>query len=80
MFGCGLEDFVNFIPPSFLAAFSVAKTFKFDQTMCHDYGVKLSNLIDVVERKLSKPISKFEEEYWRNACLGIGYARKSEDA
>ncbi len=32
--GCGLEQSANFTPPSFPATFSVAKTFKFDSTMC----------------------------------------------
>jgi hypothetical protein len=75
--GCSLEKFVNFVPPSFPPSFSFGAAFKFDEQMCEDYGSKLSTLIESVERQLPNQISKFEEQYWHNACLGIGYARRA---
>ncbi len=76
--GCSLEQVANFVPPSFPPSYSFVRVFKFDPEMCRDYGTKLSNLVDSVEQKLRKPISKFEEQYWHNACLGIGYARRAQ--
>jgi hypothetical protein len=74
--GCHLEQTANFAPLSFPSSYSFVQSFKFDPTMCQDYGTKLSNLVDSVERKLPNTISKFEEQYWHNACLDIGYARR----
>lgn len=78
--GRSLEQTANFVPPGFPFNYSFVKVFRFNSDMCQDYGIKLSNLIDSVERKLPSPISKFEDQYWHNECLDIGYARLDNTA
>jgi hypothetical protein len=80
MLGSTLEQVASFTPPSFPPSYSFERLFKFDPEMCRDYGTKLSNLVDLVEHQIRKPISQFEEQYWHNACLGIGYARRAQAA
>ena len=76
--GRSLEQTANFVPPSFPSSFSFVRLFKFDLKMCEDYGTKLSRLVASVEQRLPNPISKFEGQYWHNACLDIGYARRAD--
>jgi hypothetical protein len=74
----GLEQITNVVPSLPLPApLPFSKLFTFERSMCQEYGARLSALVDAVERKLPSPISKFEEMYWHNAALGIGYARKA---
>jgi hypothetical protein len=77
VFGSSLEHTANFMPPSFPPSYSFTAIFKFDIEMCRDYGLKLISLIETIEGKLPNRISKFEEQYWHNACLDIGYARQA---
>ena len=72
---CSLEEVSNFIPPGFPEAF-FANSFRFNEDMCRDYAIKLNSLIETVEAALSERISEFEDAYWHNACLEIGYARR----
>ena len=65
---------MQFVPPDF----PFMNAFRFDRAMCLEYGTKLSNLVDAVERKLPKSISRFEPEYWHSAFLDVGYARRAE--
>jgi hypothetical protein len=51
----------------------------FDRKMCEEHGIALNALIKSVEQKLSKTIRKFEDEYWNNRCLEIGYARRIDE-
>jgi hypothetical protein len=74
MLGSSLEQFMQFVPPDF----PFMNAFRFDRAMCLEYGTKLSNLVDAVERKLPKSISRFEPEYWHNAFLDVGYARRAD--
>jgi hypothetical protein len=76
--GSGLERTANFVPPSFPSSYSFVRIFKYDLNMCKDYGTKLSRLVDAVESRLPNPISKFEGQYWHNAFLDVGYARRAD--
>jgi hypothetical protein len=72
-----LDQFVNFSPPPpFPQGVDWPALYKFDPATCHEYGTRLSDLVDAVERKLPEPISKFQEGYWRNQFFEIGYARR----
>jgi uncharacterized protein YhfF len=72
MLGSHLEQITKNVSP----AFPFVTSFKFDQVMCQEYGTRLSNFVDAVERKLRDPISKFEPAYWHSAFLDVGYARR----
>jgi hypothetical protein len=75
--GCSLEQVTAFVPPSpFPASFQLVKVFRFGSDQCLEYGERLSVVIDCLERNISRSISTFEDAYWHNECLAIGYARR----
>lgn len=77
MFLCrALEQFTNFVPPPPMPSVPILKIFKFNAAQCLEYGDKLSNVVEAVEKHLARQIGIFEAVYWRNRNLGIGYARR----
>ena len=77
MLACNLDQFINFVPPPpFPQNIDWSRAFRFQEAQCVEYGLQLSKVIDLVNQSFGRPISVFEDQYWRNTSFPIGHARR----
>jgi hypothetical protein len=71
-----LEASMNTVPPNFPRDFSSVKAFVFPDTTAREFCTLLARLVDLIEQKTDSKIGGFQNEYWHNECLEVGYARR----